>query len=73
MRAGRPFARVARNVIEVRLPADIARAAMRTPDAGPSSLGQGWVRFSPRSTEPHVMDRARAWLITAWRHTAGQR
>lgn len=73
------FARVSADTLEVRLPSDIADAAVRTPDtlslpAAPGSPppgGPGWVRFSPRGHERHVLDRASAWFRTAWRHAGG--
>jgi hypothetical protein len=73
------FAMVSADALEVRLPPDIAEAAVRTPDtvsltAAPGSPppgGPGWVRFSPRGHERHVVDRASAWFRTAWRHARG--
>ena len=61
------FARVSADAIEVRLPDDIAEAALRTPDTLPLS-GVGWLRFEPQGRERHVTDRASAWFQTAWRH-----
>lgn len=70
-RGGTAFARVTATSLEVRLPADIAEAAVRTPD---TTAGEGvdWVRFTPATAERHVTDRAGAWFQTAWRH-AGER
>jgi hypothetical protein len=73
LRDGTLFAVAGPGRLEVRLPADIADAALRTPDTGPGSEGGGWVVFRPRSAEPHVGDRARAWFITAWRYASVQR
>lgn len=67
LRDGRPFARVASRQLEVRLPADIAEAALRTPDTV-AGEAPGWVRFAPAGAERHVSDRAEAWFRTAWRH-----
>ncbi|CAN5519115.1 hypothetical protein BH24CHL9_BH24CHL9_03170 [soil metagenome] len=67
-RGGSVFARVSRTVLEVRLPGDIAEAALRTPDTSESPGRPGWVRFAPTSDEPHFRDRAEAWFRTAWRH-----
>jgi hypothetical protein len=64
------FARVTDAVLEVRLPADIAEAALRTPDTALDSDDRGWVRFSPADAERHVTDRTTAWFLTAWRHAA---
>jgi hypothetical protein len=78
------FARVSPDALDLRLPADIAEAALRTPDTAPADVpgrpagpppaapaALGWVRFSPHGRERHVMDRAAAWLHTAWRHAGG--
>jgi hypothetical protein len=54
----------------VRLPTEIAAAALRTPDTAPDPDDRGWVRFSPTTAEGHVTDRAAAWFRTAWRHAA---
>ena len=67
-RVGTRFARSSPEGIELRLPPDIAEAALRTPDTEAVAGQPGWVRFRPRSTERHVSDRAEAWFRTAWRH-----
>jgi hypothetical protein len=54
--------------LEVRLPADIAEAATRTPDTTALEGQAGWIRFTPRTDERHAGDRAEAWFRTAWRH-----
>jgi hypothetical protein len=56
--------------LEVRIPADIGEAALRTPDTRTSDRGAGWVSLEPRTGAAHVGDRARAWMTTAWRHAA---
>jgi len=61
------FVRVTTSVLEVRLPADIAEAALRTPGTSAGSES-GWIRFAPDSAERHATDRAAAWFQTAWRH-----
>jgi len=71
-RAEQEFARVSADALEVRLPEDIAEAALRTPDTSMVVGSGGWVRFTPRGTERHVTDRAAAWFRTAWRY-AGER
>lgn len=68
-RAGTPFARLHRGGLDVRLPDDIAEAALRTPDTRRLDDG-GWLRFTPSTRERHVTDRAEAWFVTAWRHAA---
>jgi len=70
-RAGTVFARVSADALEVRLPADIADAALRTPDTAAIPGAAGWLRFSPRGRERHVVDRATAWFQMAWRHAGG--
>ena len=62
------IARAGGQALEVRLPPDIADAAARTPDTVMIEGEPGWIRFTPRSDEPHVADRAEAWFRTAWRH-----
>jgi len=62
------FARVAGSRLEVRLPVDIAEAALRTPDTALDPDDRGWVRFTPADAERHVTDRARAWFEIAHRH-----
>jgi hypothetical protein len=62
------IARADGQALEVRLPPDIADAATRTPDTLMIDGEAGWIRFTPRSDEPHVADRAEAWFRTAWRH-----
>jgi hypothetical protein len=69
-RAGRPFASLAGDVLEVRLQPPVARAALRTPDTQVSARGEPWVRFSPSELDRFAADRAAAWLESAWRHAA---
>ncbi len=70
-RGGAVFARVSGSTLEVRLPADIAAAAMRTTDTAAGGE-PGWIRFTPQDSERHVMDRATAWFQTAARHAAAK-
>ena len=66
---GRPvFARASRDTLEVRLPADIAEAALRTRDTTLVGDDRGWIRFTLQDDERHVTDRAEAWFRAAWRH-----
>jgi hypothetical protein len=69
-RGGAVFARVDGATLQVRLPADIAEAALRTPGTALDPDDRGWVRFTPGDGEQHVTDRAAAWFQTAWRHAA---
>ena len=62
------FARATSDALELRLPEDIADAALRTPDTLPVPGQLGWLRFVPAEAERHVIDRATAWFRPAWRH-----
>jgi hypothetical protein len=52
---------------EFRLARPVAAAALRTPDTAPSDRGPDWVAFAPRELDGHAIDRAVAWLTSAWR------
>lgn len=60
-------ARPDEDVFELRLGDEIAEAAMRTPDTGPSSRGAAWVRFAPATWDEIAFDRLEAWFRVAWR------
>ena len=66
-RGGRPFAALAGDAAEFRLDPMVAMAALRTPDTAASERGTDWVRFSPATVDGHAVDRAQAWLASAWR------
>lgn len=66
-RGGRPFAALADDAAEFRLDPLVATAALRTPDTAASKRGSDWVRFSPPVVDGHAVDRAQAWLASAWR------
>jgi hypothetical protein len=66
-RAGKPFAALGANGIEMRLDRQIAAAAARTPDAAPSPRGPEWIRFDPQELDGHALDRLRAWLELGYR------
>jgi hypothetical protein len=67
-RAGRPFATVtADGAAEFGLEPSVAEAAARTPDATISSRGPGWVRLAPTELDDQTIDRAVAWLASAYR------
>ncbi len=72
-RGGRPFAVDEAGAVELRLGPDIAEAAMRTPDSGPSSRGEDWVRVAPHEWDDHALDRLEAWFRVAWRFAGESR
>jgi hypothetical protein len=55
---------------EFRLDPLVAKAALRTPDTESSNRGPDWVRFGPQALDGHAVDRAEAWLASAWRRAA---
>jgi hypothetical protein len=69
-RAERPFAALGPDALEIRLDREIAAAAARTPDTGPSSRGPDWISFRPGELDAHARDRLRAWLELAYRRAA---
>jgi hypothetical protein len=68
---GRLFAAVAGGTAEFRLDPAVAAAALRTPDTSPSARGRDWVAFAPSELDRHAIDRATAWLASAWRRADG--
>ena len=69
---GVPFAALANGRAEFRLDPAVAAAALRTPDTSPSARGHDWVAFTPADLDQHAIDRATAWLASAWRRADGQ-
>jgi hypothetical protein len=67
-REGIEFARVRGGILRLRLPVDIAEAALNTPDTSLAPEDRGWLMFAPATAEPHVIDRAKAWFHIAWKH-----
>jgi hypothetical protein len=67
-REGVAFARVEGATLQVRLPVDIAEAALNTPDTMLDPDDRGWLSFTPADSERHVIDRATAWFRIAWKH-----
>lgn len=59
------------DVASFRLAAAVAAAAVRTPDTVTSSRGHGWVTLQPTLVDGHAIDRAVAWLQSAWRNAGG--
>ncbi len=66
---GRPFATldVTSAIASFRLDAELAGAALRTPDVKASFLGPEWVEFRPSAMDDHAADRAAAWFLAAFR------
>ena len=68
----RVFAAAAGGHAEFRLDPAVAAAALRTPDTAPSGRGNDWVAFTPGYLDQHAIDRATAWLASAWRRADGE-
>jgi hypothetical protein len=66
-----PFAILSGNRAEFRLDPVVVAAALRTPDTAPSSRGSDWVAFAPVVIDDHVVDRAEAWFLSAYRRASG--
>lgn len=69
--AGRPFAVLKVDVLEVVLDPVVAKAALRTANTLPSVRGKGWIAFTPGSIDRFALDRAEAWVRSAHRRVAG--
>jgi hypothetical protein len=61
------FAAVSGDRAEFRLAPPVVTAALRTPDTEASTRGPDWVAFAPPELDGHAIDRAEAWLASAWR------
>ena len=66
-RSGVVFAAADGREVSFHLRAELAEAALRTPDAGPSRRGAGWVALRPMMVDTFALDRARAWFESAYR------
>ena len=68
---GGPFAALdARGAMaSFKLDAELAAAAVRTPDTSSSERGPAWVDFVPREVDDHAADRATAWFGAAARRS----
>ena len=64
------FASIAGDRAEFRLAGPVATAALRTPDTAASARGADWVAFAPAALDGHAIDRAEAWLASAWRRAS---
>lgn len=61
-----------RDRAEFRLAPAVVAAALRTPDTAQSTRGADWVGFAPLEVDGHALDRATAWLDSAWRRADGE-
>jgi hypothetical protein len=52
---------------EFRLARPVVEAALRTPGTERSARGPDWVAFAPVELDRQAIDRAEAWLASAWR------
>jgi hypothetical protein len=66
------FAAVNASRAEFRLAPAVAVAALRTPETGKSDRGADWVAFAPSELDGHAIDRAEAWLASAWRRATAE-
>jgi hypothetical protein len=69
---GITFAAVGVGRAEFRLDPMVGAAALRTPDTSASERGRDWVAFTPADLDRHAIDRATAWLASAWRRADGE-
>lgn len=69
--AGRPFAVLMQDVLEVALDPAVAKAALRTANTLASTRGTGWIAFTPETIDRFALDRAEAWLRSAHRRVTG--
>ena len=68
---GVTFAAVESEEAEFRLAPPVVAAALRTPDTSRSPRGADWVAFRPATLDQHAIDRATAWLASAWGRADG--
>jgi len=68
--AGKRFAILRADSVELRVGAAIAAAAVRTPDTAGSNRGADWIVFAPETMDGHALDRLEAWLAAAHRRAA---
>jgi hypothetical protein len=69
---GITFAAVGPDRAEFRLARPVVEAALRTPGTARSGRGPDWVAFQPAELDQHAIDRATAWLASAWRRADGE-
>jgi hypothetical protein len=68
---GVPFAVLMPDVLEVLLDPAVAKAALKTGNTISSSRGAGWIAFTPETIDRFALDRAEAWVRSAYRRVAG--
>jgi hypothetical protein len=69
---GVTFAAIKANAAEFRLARAVVEAALRTPGTARSARGPDWIEFRPAEIDRHAIDRATAWLASAWRRADGE-
>ncbi len=69
---GTAFAVLAPDALEIALDTAVAKAALKTPGASPSRRGPGWIVFTPKAVDRFALDRAEAWLRSAYRRAVGR-
>jgi hypothetical protein len=69
---GVTFAATTSDAAEFRLARPVVEAALRTPGTARSGRGSDWIQFRPAVLDRHAMDRATAWLASAWRRADGE-
>jgi hypothetical protein len=67
---GTAFAVLLQDVLEVALDPAVAKAALRTANTLPSPRGAGWIAFTPEAIDRFALDRAEAWVRSAYRRVA---
>ena len=65
------FAVASGNAVELALDPEIAEAVLGTPSTAASGRGANWVQLTGDPANPHDVDRARAWFLSAWRNAGG--
>jgi hypothetical protein len=68
---GREFAFLGEDHLEAGLDQAVAKAALRTPDTAASARGGGWIVFRPSAPDRFALDRAEAWVRSAYKRATG--
>jgi hypothetical protein len=69
---GSLFAVLMQDLLEVALDPAVAGAALKTGSVIPSSRGGGWIAFTPESIDRFALDRAEAWVRSAYRRVVAR-